>query len=142
MRYLLDTNVVSETVKVVPHHAVVAWMSSLPVDSVYLSVVTMIELRFGIDRLPAGKRRDGFARWLDADIPMQFEGRILDVDSSIADVAGRLWAQAVGAGRSPDLMDVVLAATAKSFDLAMVTRNVRDFDIYGVRIVDPWVTGE
>lgn len=138
MRYLLDTNVVSETVKAVPHHGVVAWMSALPLDAVHLSVVTMIELRFGIDRLPMGKRRDGFARWLDMEIPVRFEGRILHVDSAVADAAGRLWAQAVGTGRTPDLIDVILAATAKSFDLALVTRNVRDFDVHGVRIVDPW----
>jgi predicted nucleic acid-binding protein len=124
--------------KAAPHRDVVARMGTLPFDAVHLSVVTMIELRFGIDRLPAGKRREGFARWLDADIPTQFEGRILDVDGPVADTAGRLWAQAVGAGRTPDLIDVILAATAKCFDLVLVTRNVRDFDIYGVRIIDPW----
>ncbi|MBX3499948.1 MAG: PIN domain-containing protein [Alphaproteobacteria bacterium] len=138
MRYLLDTSVVSEMVKATPHRGVVAWTNAQPFDTIHLSVVTLIELRFGIDRLPPGKRREGLARWLDVEIPVQFEGRIVELDSAVADAVGRLWAQAVGAGRTPDLVDVVLAATVKCFDLALATRNVRDFDIYGVRVVDPW----
>lgn len=138
MNYLLDTNVISETVKATPNAGVIAWMATLSLDAVYLSVVTMTELRFGIDRLPMGKRREGLARWLDIDIPLRFEGRVLNIDDSTADIAGRLWAQAVGQGRTPDLLDVMLAATAKSFDLALATRNVRDFDTYGIRIVNPW----
>jgi predicted nucleic acid-binding protein len=138
MNYLLDTNVVSESVRPAPNSGVVAWMAALPLDTVYLSVINLIELRFGVDRLPLGRRREGIARWLDVEIPIQFDGRILDIDGPIADAAGRLWARAVGEGRTPDLLDVMLAATAKSRDLAFATRNVRDFDIYGIRIVDPW----
>jgi predicted nucleic acid-binding protein len=80
MNFLLDTNVVSEWKKPRPDTGVVRWLSEIDEDSVFLSVVTFAELRHGIERLPAGKRRKQLDEWLRGDLPLRFEQRILPVD--------------------------------------------------------------
>ncbi len=141
MRFLLDTNVISETAKATPHEGVAAWLDGLSFDAAYIPAVSMMELRYGVERLPAGRRREALARWIDVDLPSRFAGRVLAIDESVADVGGRLWARAVREGRTPDLVDVMIAAMAVVHDLALATRNTRDFAAYDVRLVDPWEMG-
>jgi predicted nucleic acid-binding protein len=138
--YLLDTNVVSEWMKTRPHPGVVRWLAEVDEDRVFLSVVAFAELRFGIERLPHGARRRRLDAWLAGEMPVRFEGRVLDVDIGVADAWGRIVARAQAAGRPVSAMDALMAATAERHDLVLVTRNISDFERLGVNILNPWTT--
>jgi predicted nucleic acid-binding protein len=135
--FLLDTNVVSEWVKPRPHPGVVAWLAEADEDRVFLSAVTLAELRYGIERLPVGRRRRLDA-WLSDELPLRFAGRVLSVDGPVADAWGRVVARAEAAGRSIATMDAFIAATAEIHGLALVTRNEADFAAVVKAIVNPW----
>ena len=138
MSFLLDTNVVSEWTKPRPNPGVVEWLANVDEDSVYLSVVTLAELRHGIERLSPGKRRIQLDEWLRADLPLRFEHRILPVDAAIADQWGHLVARRESKGRSIHAMDALIAATAEVHSLTLVTRNASDFTQAAKSIVNPW----
>jgi len=105
VRFLLDTDVISEWVKPRPERRVVAWLNAADRDGLYLSVVAFAEIRLGIERLPAGAKRDRLTLWLDHDLAAWFEGRIIGIDLAIAR-AGRNWSRvlAASAGRRPSSM--------------------------------------
>ena len=88
MSFLLDTNVVSDWTKPNPNPGLIAWLEEVDEDRVYLSVVTLTELRYGIERLAVGKRRKRLDDWLQHELPLRFEGRILSIDSTVADACG------------------------------------------------------
>jgi toxin FitB len=138
MRFLLDTNVISEPMKARPNAGVLAWLAEVDEDSVFLSVVTITELRHGIERLVAGKRRDHLDRWLRTDLESRFEGRILPVDLEIADACARLVARSESMGRPIEPRDAFIAATAQVHGLTLVTRNTSDFEATVNAIVTPW----
>src|SRR5580693_4652155 len=99
MNFLLDTNAVSEWVKPRPNPGVIRWMESADEDRVFLSVISLAELRYGAERMAAGARRHRIEEWLRDDLPIRFEGRILPVDHHVAEVWGRTVARAESAGR-------------------------------------------
>jgi toxin FitB len=136
--FLLDTNVVSEWVKPQPDQNVVAWLADVDEDRVFLSVVTFAEIRRGVELLPVGRRRERLAAWLDDELPARFEGRILGIDRRVADVWGVTMARSQQRGAGLGSMDAFLAATAAAHRLALVTRNVRDFESAGIALLDPW----
>jgi hypothetical protein len=138
MSLLLDTNVVSEGMKPQPNAGVIAWMQTVDEDRVYISVVTLTELRYGIERLAAGGRRKRLEDWLQRELPLRFEGRILPIDETIADVSGRLVARSEAAGRPIEAMDAFLAATAEVHRLTLVTRNQSDFKAVLKTTLNPW----
>jgi toxin FitB len=138
LRYLLDTNVVSEWAKPRPEPKVVAWFDAVDEDEVFLSVISFAELRRGVELLPAGQRREDLAAWIDRDLSDRFHGRVLDVDRRVAETWGRVMARGQRSGRSLTAMDAFFAASAESRDLTLVTRNVKDFEGLGVAILDPW----
>lgn len=135
MSYLIDTNALSELKKRQPHPAVAQWFAVRPAASLYLSVLTLGELRKGIEAMPAGARKTSFLDWLENDIPPYFAGRMLPVDRRIAERWGHLCGTA---GRPLPAIDSLLAATALEHGLALVTRNLGDFALPGLRIVNPW----
>jgi predicted nucleic acid-binding protein len=135
VRVLFDTNVVSELAKVEPAPKVAAWVAGLDPADIHLSVITLGELRKGVDSLAEGKRRQALSRWLDLDIPAQFEGRILPIDARVADLWGSLLAKAK---RPLPALDGLIAATALAHRLKLVTRNAKDFEYPGLSVVDPW----
>lgn len=135
MSYLLDTNVLSELRRKTPDAGVVAWMANRPASTLYLSVLTLGELRKGIEGVADAKRRMVLMDWLKTDLPGFFAGRILAVDASVADRWGRLLAVA---GRPLPAIDSLLGATAVQHGLSMVTRNTRDFEGLGVDVINPW----
>ncbi|MFI4988415.1 MAG: type II toxin-antitoxin system VapC family toxin [Alphaproteobacteria bacterium] len=139
MSFLLDTNVISEWVKPHPDPGVVAWLAEADEDRVFVSVVTLAEVRHGIELMAAGRRRDRLDAWLTDELPLRFEGRILAVDREIADAWGKVMARGRSAGRRMSAMDAFLAATAEVHDLTLVTHNISDFEISGQPIVNPWV---
>jgi len=139
--FLLDTNVVSEWVKPRPDPGVVAWLAEADEDRVFISVITLAELRHGIERLAAGARRKRLDEWLHHDLPLRFEGRILSVDAMVADVWGQMVAHREAAGRPIGPMDAFIAATAQVHQLTLVTRNASDFKASVPDVIDPWSAG-
>lgn len=138
MSRLLDTCIICEPTRKQPSARVLAWLAEQPEESLYLSVLTLGEIRKGIARLPVGPKRKRLERWLEHDLRERFTGRILWVDAEIADLWGRLQAQAEARGQSLPTFDSLLAATALFHGLTLVTRNTADFSATGVELLDPW----
>jgi predicted nucleic acid-binding protein len=138
VNFLLDTNVVSEWTKPRPDGGVVAWLAETDEDRVFISVVTLAELRYGVERMPAGARRNRLDTWVKEQLPARFEERVLPIDSETADAWGRVMARGKTAGRPVGTMDAFIAATAERYRLTLVTRNVADFDALGVGLINPW----
>ena len=138
MSFLLDTNIVSEWTKPAPFPSVIGWLAQADEDRLFISVVTLGELRNGIASLAAGRRRDRLDEWLTHDLPIRFEGRVLPVDLAVADQWGRITAATRSAGRPIHAMDAFLAATAHVHRLTLVTRNVSDFESAGTTVFCPW----
>jgi len=137
MSFLLDTNVVSEWVKPHPNPGLIEWMESTDEDRIFLSVVSLAELRYGVERMAAGKRRSRLEEWLRDELPLRFEGRILSVDIDVADGWGKIVSRSESAGRPIGVMDAFLAATAEMHRLTLVTRNVSDFPLLKATL-NPW----
>ena len=137
MNFLLDTNAVSEWVKPRPNRGLIRWMESADEDRIFLSVISLAELRYGIERMLAGSRRSRLEEWLREQLPLRFEGRILSVDQDIADAWGRVVARSEELGRPTGIMDAFLSATAQVHRLTLVTRNVSDFPTLKA-ILNPW----
>lgn len=140
MNYLLDTNVVSEWTRPAPNLTVLHWLDEIDEDRVFMSVVTVAELRRGAALMVAGRRRTELDRWFREELPARFERRLLPIDRPIAESWGDLMAQARQQGFGLSLMDAFLAATAQVRDLTLVTRNVRDFSRLGLTLLNPWET--
>jgi toxin FitB len=136
--FLLDTNVVSEWVKPRPEPRVVGWLAAVDEDRVFLSVVTVGELRHGVERLAAGRRRTRLDEWLRQDLAQRFEGRVLSIDAAVANVWGAIVARRDRMGRPIGVMDAFMAATAEVHNLTLVTRNASDFASSVISVFDPW----
>ena len=137
MSFLLDTNAVSEWVKPRPNPGLTAWIESTDEDRIFLSVISLAEVRYGIERLSHGKRRRRLEQWLQDELPLRFEDRILPVNASVADASGKVLSRSEAAGRPMGVMDAFLAATAEVHCLTLVTRNVADFSLLK-NILNPW----
>jgi toxin FitB len=136
VNYLIDTNVLSELRRREPDANVVRWMAQRPAATLFLSVLTLGELRKGVMGLPESERKHRLLDWLEVELPNYFAGRILPVDEAVAKRWGRLMSES---SRPLPAIDSLLAATAMSHELTLVTRNVRDFGHPELAVVDPWV---
>ncbi|MBL8210433.1 MAG: type II toxin-antitoxin system VapC family toxin [Bryobacterales bacterium] len=137
--FLLDTNAISEAVSIRPDPNVMAWMQSVDERLLFLSALTIGEIRKGIDGLSLpSKRRDQLEAWLDHDLLQRFAGRILSIDSTIAERWGALSADLKRRGVPMPVVDALVAATALHYDLTVVSRNVADFRNAGVSLINPW----
>ena len=137
MSYLLDTNVVSEARRPRPDEHVLRWLATQPLTSTYLSVITLGELEEGITALGDTQRAHTLRGWL-AQLTESFGGRILDVDQDVATTWGRIRAEAKRQGRPSPAVDALLAATAITHALTLVTRNVADVATLPVTVLNPW----
>lgn len=137
MNFLLDTNAVSEWVKPRPNPGLIRWMESADEDRVFLSVISLAELRYGVERMPVGARRSRLEQWLRDELPLRFEGRILSIDNHIAEAWGRTVSRSEALGRPMGIMDAFLSATAEVHRLMLVTRNFSDFPLLKA-VVNPW----
>lgn len=138
MKYLLDTCVISEAVAKQPNQQVLQWLGSLDPNDVYLSVVTIGEIKKGIERLPASKRKDALDQWLRDDLLAQFRHRIIGLDVELMLQWGTLLARLEARGKMMPAVDAMIAAIAIQDDLTLVTRNETDFIESGARLFNPW----
>lgn len=139
MTYLLDTNVISELVARQPNERVVVWLRDIPPTEVYLSALTIGEIKRGIEKLPAdSRRRHELAVWLEEELLVRFQGRIVALDAAVMLEWGRLVAGLEGQGRRLPLMDSLIAVQAIYHRHELVTRNVKDFAGTGARLLNPW----
>lgn len=136
MKYLLDTNVLSELFKRQPEPKVVQWINEAEKESLFLSVLTLGEMRKGVEKMEKGARKNRLIQFLEKDIPAQFEDRILAVDAEVGETWGILEAHT---GRPLSTVDALLAATALTHHLTLVTRNTQDFAFHDLRILNPWL---
>ena len=138
--FLLDTNVVSELVKAKPNPKVTQWVQATDESLLYLSVLTLGEIRKGITALSDTARRAKLEAWLDGDLVPRFSGRILPIDHSVADRWGKLSGSSASRRSPLPVIDGLLAATALQYDLTLVTRDSGHLAPTGVSYFDPWAS--
>ncbi len=135
MSYLLDTNIISETIKREPNEKVLDWLGNIPSPAICISVLTLGEIRKGIEKSTDDKHKEKLIMWLEYEISAWFGGNILSVDQKVADRWGRMERLM---SRTIPVIDGLLAATALEHDLRLVTRNLADFQIPGLDVINPF----
>ena len=134
----MDTCGISEAVKPRPDQGLVAWLKGVDPSQVYISVVTLGEIRTGIECCTDGAKKARLEAWLTNDIAQQFAGQVLSFDADVADRWGRLVAVLKQGGITPAAIDSLIAATALQHNLSVITRNEKDFKTMGVGVTNPW----
>jgi predicted nucleic acid-binding protein len=142
MPFLLDTNVISETVRPRPEPLVLAWLERQSPVELFLASQTIGELVRGACKVGEKARRDRFTQWIEEDLARQFEGRILAFDEAAARIWGSLMGEGDRTGQTPPAADTQIAAVAIARDLTLVTRNVKDFERFDVAVLNPWEVGD
>ena len=135
---LLDTNVISELMRAEPAQAVLDWFAKHDAADLFISAVTEAELRTGVAILPEGQRRDRLQLAINGMIDQDFQGRVLPFDSLAAKAYAEIAAQRRASGRPIAEADCQIAAIARATNAPVATRNVKDFDGCGLRLINPW----
>jgi predicted nucleic acid-binding protein len=138
LNYLLDTCVISELVKQTPDANVVDWLSNTPTERLYLSVITIGEVRKGLTKLPDSKRKDLLTNWLNSLLE-DYQNRIYSINLTVAENWGIIQGKAEKKGTPISSIDSLIAAIAYTHNLVLVTRNVRDFEASNLLIQNPWI---
>ena len=138
MSFLFDTNLVSEWLKPRPNPGVVSWLRTVDEEQTFLSVVTITELRYGIERMAPGARKKRIDDWLQQELLIRFDGRILPVDLAIADECGRLMARCQAKGRPIEARDAFIAATSEVYGMTLVTHDISHFEPAVRSLLMPW----
>ena len=137
--FLLDTNVLSELIKPKPDENVFRWVGETDESILFLSALTLGEIRKGIEILPQGRRRGRLETWLQVDLRQRFQDRILPIDDAVAVRWGAISAMAAARGKAVPIIAGLLAATALHHNLTLVTRNGSDVAGTGVATLNPWL---
>jgi len=138
MNYILDTNVISELAAARPNPAVIEWIQTVDANQVFLSVITVGELKKGIEKLPDSDRKAALDRWLHEDLLVRFENHLLAIDQQTMLAWGALVARLEALGRPISAIDSLLAATALQRQYTLVTRNTAHFENTGAALLNPW----
>ena len=138
MRFLLDTCVISELVAKQPDPGVVQWIDDVGEEKIYLSAITIGEIKRGIEKLPDSRRKSAFTEWLEDDLLTRFKRKILPIDVGVMLVWGELTAKLEVQGRKMPAMDSLIAAIASHGKLSLVTRNEDGFKHVDIPITNPW----
>lgn len=138
MKYLLDTNVLSETVRPKPSTNVQKWLTAVPAESLYVSVLTLGEIRRGVEMIAVEKRKSFLLLWLEKELPNWFGENILPINLEVAERWGYLTANLIPQ-HALNAVDTLLAATALTHNCVMVTRNTKDFDVPGLELLNPFI---
>jgi len=135
---ILDTNVLGAVMRTVPDAAVLEWLDRQPADAVWITSITLVETRFGLALLPAGRRRQVLETAFDDLLREDLENRVLDFDSAAATAAASLAAARQKSGRPADMRDTQIAGIVLARRATLATRNVRHFADLKISIIDPW----
>lgn len=135
---VLDTNVISELWKVEPNPSVLAWIDAQMVETLYLSMITVAELRFGLASMPDGKRRTIYQDRLEREVLPAFTGRLLSFNLDASQAYAQLMARAKQAGKAIGKADGYIAATAAAHGLMVATRDASPFEAAGLNVINPW----
>jgi len=137
VKYLLDTCVISELVKPSPNPMVLDWLNDIPSERLFLSVITIGEIRKGLTKLPDSKRKDRLTEWLNSLLE-DYQDRIYTIDLTVAENWGVMQGKAEKSGMPMSSMDSLIAAIAYTHNLVLVTRNIIDFKATNLPINNPW----
>jgi hypothetical protein len=135
---LLDTNVLSALMQREPDQTVVAWLDEQPSESIWITSITVFEVRMGLELLATGRRRSQLEQKLDRLLVEDLDGRVQLFDRAAADAAGTIAASRQRAGRTVEIRDVQIAGIASARKATLATRNVRHFEGLDIRLVSPW----
>ena len=138
MNYLLDTCVLSELIKKNPSPKVVKWVANAEETHLFINVLTIGEIHKGIEKLPESKKKEKLHKWVNYDLKERFKNRIIDFDLQTATVWGKIQAQSELSGKGMPAIDGQIVATGISYDLTVVTRNIKDMEISGASLLNPW----
>jgi predicted nucleic acid-binding protein len=136
---LLDTNVISEPWKPAPEAAVLTWLDAQAIETLFISAVSIAELRFGIASMPAGKRQTVLHDRLEGEVLPHFDGRILPFDLATSQFYADLMAGGRASGKAIGKAGGYIAATAAQRDLMVATRDTSPFEAAGLKVINPWV---
>ena len=135
---LVDTNFVSEPLRLAPELRVIEWIDTQPPETLYLSAIAVAESRFGVSTLPDGRRRDRLHDGLEQQVLPQFAGRVLPFDLAASQTCAELMARARSAGPAIGVSGGYVAATAAAHGMMMATRDTAPFEAAGPKTVNPW----
>jgi toxin FitB len=138
MNYVLDTNVISELIARQPNQNVVDWVDSLEPETVYLSAITIGELRKGIEKLAPSRRKDELTLWLTSELLVRFVDNIIDITTTVMLTWGELTGRLEREGKTMSAIDSLIAASVLERKCTLVTRNEDDFQHAGIPIINPW----
>lgn len=138
MSFLLDTCVLSEALSKKTNPQVLGFVDDLDPEDVYLSVITIGELFKGIEKLPKSRRKNELQAWFNDELLVRYDGKILPLDTRTLMAWGTLIARLESDGHTMPAIDSLIAATAITYELVLITRNVDDFEKSGIEIINPW----
>ena len=138
MNYLLDTNIISELVSKTPTKKVIDFLLGLDEESLYLSVITIGEIKAGIEKLQKGEKKAKLLHWLEHDLLVRFDGRIVPIDIEVMLHWGVVQSKLKRVGKPLPIMDSLIGATAEAKNLVLITRNDKDFKNLDIEIINPF----
>ena len=138
MNYLLDTNIISELISKTPDKNVVNFILKLEEESLYLSVITIGEIKAGIEKLDNGKKKEKLLKWLEKDLLTRFENRIIDVDTDVMLQWGFITAKLKKDGKPLPIMDSLIGSTVQAKNLVLLSRNEKDFKNFDIKVINPF----
>ncbi len=138
MKYLLDTCVISELIKKQPNQKIIAWVSSVEENRLFVSVLTFGEIHKGIEKLPTSKKKKKLHNWVNFELRERFNNRIINFDLQVATTWGQIQAHSESLGKGMPTIDGQIAATAICHNLTVVTRNTKDMEASGASLLNPW----
>ena len=138
MKYLLDTNIISEFISKTPNQKVIDYILTLNENDIYLSVITIGEIKAGVEKLADGQKKDKLLYWLENDLLARFENRIIDIDAETMLQWAIVNTKLKQLGKPLPIMDSLIGATTQVKDMVLLTRNEKDFQNLDIRIVNPF----
>ncbi len=138
MNYLLDTNVISELISKSPHAGIIEFLNATEEKSLFLSVITLGEIKVGIEKLPDGNKKEKLKNWLEIDLLNRFNERIIDVDLGVMMLWGEIVNRSQSLGRPLPIMDSLIAAQCALNNLTLITRNQKDSENLSLTIINPF----
>ncbi len=135
---ILDTNVLSAVMQKQPDTTIVSWLDGQPTESIWLTTITVFEVRFGIELLAPGRRRRRLDAAFETSLVEELGGRVLAFDQPAAETAARIAAELRTSGRPPEIRDVAIAGITAARSASLATRNIRHFENLGIPLIDPW----